>query len=97
MEWPGLGQEVKEICKEIGLLGATNESVDIDKEDVKDAILLHHLQFLKTEMRGKKLEAMSRTDMRNRREYTKFNIENCCMAFRLERHQLDCWADMPSK
>ena len=97
MEWPGLGQEVKEICKEIGLPDATSESVGMDKEDVKDAILLHHLQFLKIEMRGKKLEAMARTDMRNRREYTKFNMEDCRMAFRLETYQFDCRANMPTK
>ena len=69
----------------------------LDKEDVKDAILQHHLQFLKTEMRGKKLEAMARSDMRNRQEYTKFNIEDCRMAFRLETYQFDCRANMPTK
>ena len=97
MEWQGLVQEVKAICKDIGLPDATSERVSMDKEAVKDAILIHHLQFLKTEMRGKKLEVMARSDMRSRREYTKFNVEDCRMAFRLETYQFDCRANMPKK
>ena len=97
MEWPGLVQEVKAICKDIGLPDATSERVSMDKEAVKDAILIHHLQFLKTEMRGKKLVVMAMSDMRSRREYTKFNVEDCRMAFRLETYQFDCRANMPTK
>ena len=97
MGWPGLGKEVQEICKEIGLLDATSQTVDIDKEAVKEAIQLHHLQHLKKEMKGKKLEVMARTDMRYRRDYTKFNIEDCRMAFRLETFQFDCRANMPTR
>ena len=67
MGWPGLGQEVKEICKQVGLPDATNKTVSMDKETVKDAIAMHHLQFLKKTMKGKKLEQMARTDMRSRR------------------------------
>ena len=43
MGWPGLGKEVKEICQEIGLPDATSDTVNIEKETVKDAILLLHL------------------------------------------------------
>jgi hypothetical protein len=35
MGWPGLGQEVKEICLNVGLPDATNPKVTIDKEAVK--------------------------------------------------------------
>ena len=56
MGWPGLGQEVKEICQEIGLPDATSDMVSIEKEAVKDAILLHHLQYLKKEMKAKSLK-----------------------------------------
>ena len=97
MGWPGLGQEVRQICKEIGLPDATNEKVDIEKEAVKEAILLHHLQYLKKEMKGKKLEIMARSDMRKRKEYNKYGIEDCHMAFRLETFQLDCRANMPTR
>ena len=97
MGWPGLGQEVKQICEEIGLPDATNEKVDIEKEAVKEAIHLHHLQYLKKEMKGKKLEIMARSDMRKRKEYTKYGIEDCRMAFRLETFQFDCRANMPTR
>ena len=69
MGWPGLGKEVQCICKEIELPDATYDNVNITKEAVKEAISIHPLVYLKTEMKGKKVEAMSRTDMRKRREY----------------------------
>ena len=95
--WPGLGQEVKEICKKVGLPDATSEEVDIEKEAVKEAIRFHHLQYLKDEMKGKKVEIMARSDMRNRRKYTRYGIEDCLMAFRLETFQFDCRANMPNR
>ena len=97
MGWPGLGQEVQAICREIGLPDATCETVMIEKEAVKEAILIHHHKHLKHEMKGKKLEKMARTDMRRRREYTKFGVEDCRMAFRLETYQFDCRVNMPTK
>ena len=81
MGWPGLGQEVKEICEKIGLPDATCKTVNIEKEAVKEAILLHHHKHLKQEMTGKKMEMMARTDMRRRREYTKFGVEDCVWHF----------------
>ena len=92
-----IGQEVKEICEEIGLPDATSDTVSIEKETVKDAILLHHLQFLKKEMKGKKLEVMARSDLRRRKEYTQYGVEDCRMAFRLETFQFDCRANMPTR
>ena len=47
---------------------ATDDNVDMMKGAVKEAIAVHHLMHLKTEMKGKKVEALSRTDIRNRRE-----------------------------
>ena len=38
MGFPGLGQEVKEHCRELGLPDATTE--EIEKEEVKEAIQL---------------------------------------------------------
>ena len=97
MERPGLGQEVMDICREIGLPDATKEEIVIQKEDVKEAILMNHLKYLKVEMKGKKLENMVKTDMRRRREYTKYSVEECRMAFRLETFQFDCRANMPTR
>ena len=97
MEWPGLGQEVMDICREIGLPDATKEEIVIQKEEVKEAIRMNHLKYLKDEMKGKKLENMVKTDMRRRREYTKYSVEECRMAFRLETFQFDCRANMPTQ
>ena len=72
MEWPGLGQQVKDICKEKGLPDATKEEVVMEKETVndKESILMSHLKYLKAEMKGRMVETMSKTGIRRRREYT---------------------------
>ena len=51
MGWPGLGKEVQDICKEMGLPGATDVKVNMAKEDVKEAITVHHLMNIKKEMK----------------------------------------------
>ena len=56
-----------------------------------------HLKYLKEEMTGAKLKEMKRTDMRVRRKYTKWKVEMCRMAFRLETYQFDCRANMPTR
>ena len=48
-------------------------------------------------MKGQKLEVMKRTDMRERRHYTKLQLDECRMAFRLEVFQFECRANMPSR
>ena len=53
----------------MGLPNATDDNVNITKEAVKEAISIHHLRYLKTEINGKMFEAMARTDMRNIRDY----------------------------
>ena len=81
----------------MGLPNATAGNVNITKEAVKEAISINHLMYLKTEMKGKKVEAMARTDMRNRRDYTQYGVEECRTAFRLESFQFDCRANMPTR
>ena len=70
MEWPGLGQQVKDICKDIGLPDATKEEVVMEKEAVNEmeSILMSHLKYLRDEMKGRMLETLSKTDIRRRRE-----------------------------
>ena len=97
MGWPGLGTEVRAICQEIGIEDVTQEECRIDKEEVKEAIRLNHLQNMKEAMQGEKLRAMAMTDMRDRRPYTKYHVEECRMAFRLETYQFDCRANMPTR
>ena len=48
-------------------------------------------------MTGVKLETMKNTDMRTRRSYTKWNLETCRMAFRLESFQFECRGNMPTR
>ena len=48
-------------------------------------------------MSGKKLEIMKRSDLRERRSYTKLSVEEARMAFRLEVYQFDCRANMPTR
>ena len=52
---------------------------------------------MKEEMNGVKLERMKNSDMRNRRSYTKWPVDMCRMAFRLESQQFDCRANMPNR
>ena len=97
MGWPGLAEEVKYICKEIGLPDASQDMVNISKEDVKQAIKMHNVQAMKISMKGEKLRLLVRSDLRERKEYTQFCVEECRMAFRLETHQFDCRANMPTR
>ena len=97
MGWPGLASEVQEICRQTGLPDVTVKNIILDKASVKDAIKIHHLNFLKDNMSGQKLERMKMTDMRERRPYTKFSNNECRMAFRLEVQQFDCRANMPTR
>ena len=95
--WPGLASEVKEICRQVGLPDATDQKTSLDKDAIKDAIKVHHLQSLKDNMTGEKLQIMKRTDMREKRPYTKLRVDECRMAFRLEVFQFDCRANMPTR
>ena len=52
MGFPGLGQEVTEICQEVGIPDASRQ--EVTKEELKEAIKLKHLAELKAEMAGKK-------------------------------------------
>ena len=97
MGWPGLAREVKAICKEIGIADITDSQTRIDKDEIKEAIIINHLKCMKEDMSGKKLDIMKRTDMRQRRQYTKLSVEECRMAFRLEVFQFDCRANMPTR
>ena len=97
MGWPGLAEEVRVICQEVGLQDANRDDVAMCKEDVKGAIKLHHVQAMKSSMKGEKLRILARSDLRVRKEYTQLRVEECRMAFRLDTFQFDCSANMPSR
>ena len=96
MGFPGLGQEVREICRELGLPDAT--VMDVEKEEIKEAIQLSNLAKLKSDMNGKnKLEELCRSDVRQAQEYVGWRVEECRMGFRLQTRMFDCRVNMPSR
>ena len=48
MGWPGLAEEVVNICLTIGLQDITKE--EVTKEEIKERIMDHHIKGLKKEM-----------------------------------------------
>ena len=62
MGWPGLAEEVRVICQEIGLQDANRNDVNICKEDVKDAVKLHHVQAMKISMKVEKLRLLANSE-----------------------------------
>ena len=92
----GLGQEVREISAEIGIPDASR--MEVQKEQVKEAIQINHLMKLKEEMSEKeKLADMVKLDLRKPQEYTSWNVEECRMAYRLQTKMFNCRANMPCR
>ena len=81
--WPGLGEEVTEICKTIGIPDVND--VDVCKSAIKKAIWDHHYVDMKKELDGsKKLEPIKDDDFHKVQDY--FNnksVENTRMAFKV--------------
>ena len=72
--------------------------MDVTKEEVKEAIRLDHLVKLKLQMSAKKkLEELSRCDLRTAQEYVSWRVEDCRMAFRLQNKMFDCRVNMPAR
>ena len=51
MGWPGLAEEVKQICKTIGLANISKK--EIDKKDIEEHTFYHNCKELKGELREK--------------------------------------------
>ena len=96
MGFPGLGQEVRQICQEVGLPDATR--VDIQASEVKKMMKLDDLKQMKCDMVGKgKLEDLMKCDTREAQEYVSWTVEECRMAYRLQTKMFDCRKNMPSR
>ena len=95
--WGGITQEVVDICLEVGLKNACEEYVS--REDVREAMMYHHLNILKKEMDAlKKLDRISKDDCRYMQDYmTKKSLEDSRLEFRWRTSMLDCRAWMPGK
>ena len=72
--------------------------MDVTKEEVKEAIRMDHLVKLKSQMAGKKkLEELSRCDLRTAQDYVSWCVEDCRIAFRLQSKMFDCRVNMPAR
>ena len=94
MGWPGLAQEVSQICKIVNLPDASRE--DVSKDDVKKAVKYDHHKSLKLQLKGKKLQQMANSDVSSRKEYTGWSLLECRMAYRLETQMFICRGNMPA-
>jgi hypothetical protein len=66
--WPGLGEEVTDICKEIGIPDVNREVVS--KSDIKEAIWKRHYADIKMELStSKKLKDIKDDDFSEVQEY----------------------------
>ena len=66
--WPGLSEEVREICKAVGLEDINQK--DVDKEAMEEAIFFHNYKEMKQELQGyKKLEDIKDNDFTKMPEY----------------------------
>jgi hypothetical protein len=83
MGWPGLGQEVSDICAELGIPDVNNMMVS--KHEVKNAIFDHHYNDMVNIVNTKtKLDDIKGEDFREVQSY--FNdksVENTRMAFKV--------------
>ena len=75
MGFPGLWQEVRQICVELGLPDDTR--MDVQKEQVREAIQLNSLKELKAEMTGKiKIKELAMCDLRQPQSYFYWSVED---------------------
>ena len=95
--WGGLTEEVAKICETVGLDNVCE--VYLNREEVKDAMLHHHLGGLKDEMKQrKKLDRISNGDCRYMQNYMlRKSLEDSRLEFKFRTSMLDCRAWMPAK
>ena len=86
--WPGLWQEVREICQELGIPDI-NEEVVL-KCEVKKAIERHHMEDMKEKLeKSKKLADLKYDDFTQEQPYmNEKSIEVGRTAFKIRCHML---------
>ena len=82
-DWPGLGQEVADICNVLGIPDVNTE--EISKSEVKQAIFENHYDEMIESVKSKpKLDAINGEDFRKVQDYfLDKSVENTRMAFRI--------------
>ena len=93
MVWPGLGKEVSEICAHLKLPDASR--LEVQKDTIQKAVWFDNLKSVKNELKGDKVQEMSRSYISTRRLYTARSLNECQMAYRLEIKMFICRANMP--
>ena len=80
--WSGITEEVVDICLTVGIKNACEEYVS--REEVREAMMYHHLNILKKEMNTlKKLDRISKEDCRYMQDYMmKKSLEDARLEFR---------------
>ena len=88
-EWPGLGQEVREICTTLDIPDVNKEF--IPKSVVKTAVHNHHYKEMMEEInKMKKLDPIKHEDFREAQKYLQEkSIENGRAAFKVRSQMLE--------
>ena len=83
MGWPGLSQEVKQICKAIGIDNINEKEVEI--KEIKEAIFYHNYKEMKEKMMDlKKLENVRNGNFTKEQEYmSDKSIETARLTYRV--------------
>ena len=94
---PGLVQEVKKICKTLGMEDVSH--TEITKDEINDALEIHHMKNLREEMGDKiKYSEMNNIDTRKPQTFMKeMNLEECCVAMRIKCLMIDCAGNMRAR
>jgi hypothetical protein len=87
--WPGLGQEVRHICTEIGIPDINH--YQMRKEEVQKAIAASHYQEMMSQFEGsKKLQDIKNDDFWKMQPYfNDSNLQNACMKFKIRTQMLE--------
>ena len=87
--WPGLGKEVTEICRQIGIRDINKYKVD--KREIQKAIEKSHYEDMMEQLEGsKKLEDIKHCNFQQMQEYfNEKNIENSRLKFKIRTKMLE--------
>lgn len=91
--WPGLAEEVSQICKTVGLPDVNFSKVK--KEKVQEMIYYHHYKDLKDELyKSKKMEEVKHEDYRVAQPYMEDkSIDRCRTKFRIRTQLMKTFKD----
>ena len=91
--WPGLAEEVKKICSEVGLPDVN--LIEVKKEKVKEMIYYHHYKDMKEQIqRSSKLDKIKHEDFRKEQSYMEDrSIDRCRTKFWIRTEMMKTFKD----